>query len=207
MSEFFAATLSFPTALFSFALLVVLGYWLLVALGGAGIDVLDDDESGVAAPVFDVIGLGGVPTTVAVTGLVSVSWFLSLIGTVAIGAVGLGGVAAALLGGVILVAAAAGAVWLTRFAVLPLRRFFRDGPAPSKHDFVGRVCVVRTGRVDTGFGQAELTSADGSAAVIQVRQSAQHAATDPLRQGDSAVVYDYDPAADLYWVAALEGNY
>ncbi|KDN80618.1 hypothetical protein [Kitasatospora cheerisanensis] len=41
MHRFFEAALGYPTALFSFALLVVAGYWGLVLLGGLGVDLLD----------------------------------------------------------------------------------------------------------------------------------------------------------------------
>ncbi|MFF2087285.1 hypothetical protein ACFVVM_26225 [Nocardia sp. NPDC058176] len=206
MGEFLAAVVSFPTALFSFALLVVIGYWLVVLVGGTEVDAFDGGESGSTVGGFDALGLSGVPVTVAVTGLVALSWFASLVGTVAIGALGLAGIAAIVAGCAVLLVAVVAAVAGTRLVVIPLRRFFRHGPAPSLQDFVGRMCVVRTGRVDEEFGQAELTADDGSSAVIQVRQSALHAATAPLTQGDSAVVYDYDPATGTFWVAALEGN-
>ncbi|MFC4376858.1 hypothetical protein ACFO5K_22465 [Nocardia halotolerans] len=206
MGEFLAATLSFPTALFSFALLVVVGFWLLVLVGGAETELLDGEESGTAVGGLDALGLGGVPVTVAITGLVALSWFASLVGTVAVTAIGLSGIAALFAGVLVLVAAVVAAVAGTRLVVIPLRRFFRADRQPSRDDFIGRVCVVRTGRVDTEFGQAELTSADGSSALIQVRLSTTHAETAPLRYGDSAVVFEYDPATDTFWVAALEGN-
>ncbi|MEU4647331.1 hypothetical protein [Nocardia fluminea] len=206
MGEFFAATLTFPTALFTFALLVVIGFWLLVLVGGTETELLDGSESGSDTGSLDALGLGGVPVTVAVTGLVTLSWFSSLAGTVAIGAIGLSGIGVLLAGLVVLIVAAVTAVAGTRLAVIPLRRFFRADTQPSRQDFIGRMCVVRTGHVDTEFGQAELTSADGSSAFIQIRQSTLHAAIAPLTHGDSAVVFEYDPATDAFWVAALEGN-
>ncbi|MFI6219976.1 hypothetical protein ACIBEH_05410 [Nocardia salmonicida] len=206
MGEFFATTLTFPTALFTFALFVVLGFWLLVLVGGTETEVLDCAESGSAVGSLDALGLGGIPVTVAITGLVTLAWFSSLVGTVAVGAIGLAGFGAVLAGFVVLIVAAVAAVAGTRLVVIPLRRFFRADTQPSRQDFIGRLCVVRTGHVDTEFGQAELTAADGSSAIIQVRQSALHAATAPLTQGDSAVVFEYDPATDAFWVAALEGN-
>ncbi|MBC7303647.1 MAG: hypothetical protein H5T78_22200, partial [Nocardia sp.] len=162
--------------------------------------------SGSAATGVDALGLGGVPATIAVTGVVTLSWFVSLAGTVAVAAIGISGIAAILVGFVVAAVAVVVAVAGTRLVVIPLRRLFRDDAQPSRQDFIGRVCVVRTGRVDTEFGQAELTSDDGSSAIIQVRQSALHAATAPLTQGDSAVVFEYDMATDAFWVAALEGN-
>lgn len=46
MYEFFAATLSFPTVVFTVLLLVACAYWGLVILGALGIDVLDFDADG-----------------------------------------------------------------------------------------------------------------------------------------------------------------
>lgn len=206
MSEFLTAILTFPTALFTFALLVVVGFWLLVLSGGVEPDLLDGTESSSVVGASDALGLNGVPVPIAVTGVVTVSWFTSLIGMVLVGALGVSGVPSILAGFVVLIGSVIAAVAATRIVVIPLRRFFGAGIEQSRHDFVGRVCVVRTGRVDTEFGQAELTSTDGSSAIIQVRQSATHAAITPLTQGDSAVVFDYDPATETFWVAAWEGN-
>ncbi|MFB7878759.1 hypothetical protein ACFC06_26250 [Nocardia sp. NPDC056064] len=199
--EFVRVALSFPVVLFTFALLVVIGFWLLVLVGGTETESVETDS---ATQGLDALGLGGVPVTVAVTGLVGLSWFTTLAGTVAVA--GLSGLAGVLARCGVLIVAVPVAVAGTRLVVLPLRRVFGAVPAASHRDFVGRMCRVRTGRVDEEFGQAELTAADGSSAVIQVRQSALHAATAPLAQGDSAVVYDYDPAAGTFWVAAWEGN-
>ncbi|MGS2809717.1 hypothetical protein [Nocardia sp. MW-W600-9] len=206
MSEFLTAILTFPTALFTFALLVVVGFWLLVLSGGVEQDLLDGTESSSVVGASDALGLNGVSVPIAVTGVVTVSWFTSLIGMVLVGALGVSGVPSILAGFVVLIGSVIAAVAATRIVVIPLRRFFGAGIEQSRHDFVGRVCVVRTGRVDTEFGQAELTSTDGSSAIIQVRQSATHAAITPLTQGDSAVVFDYDPATEIFWVAAWEGN-
>lgn len=208
MSEFLSATLAFPTVLFTFGLLVVAGYWLLVLCGGFGLDVLDGDTGGEtegATAGLDRLGLGGVPATVAVTGLIAVAWFVSLVGAVLIDATGAEGMVAAGAGFGTLAVAVVLAVAGTRALVIPLRGLFREVAPPSRRDFVGRVCVIRTGRVDTEFGQAELTADDGSSALIQVRQAAVHTATAPLTQGDSAVVYDYDPATETFWVASTEG--
>jgi hypothetical protein len=41
MDEFIAAIVSFPTVIFTVALLVVIGYWLLALIGGVGSDLLD----------------------------------------------------------------------------------------------------------------------------------------------------------------------
>ncbi|MGO4757230.1 hypothetical protein AB4212_52960 [Streptomyces sp. 2MCAF27] len=51
------AALGFPAVLFSFALLVVAGYWLVVLIGGAdGVDAFDGGD-GVHADVAGLVSL------------------------------------------------------------------------------------------------------------------------------------------------------
>ncbi|MBD0695639.1 OB-fold-containig protein [Streptomyces sp. CBMA123] len=246
--DFFAAALAFPTALFSFALVVVVGYWLLMLVGGLGFDAVHGGHgvghhlgAGHAGPVghvghgagghgvggsvahgasgghgaggsthgaadahggqgaghhggvLDALGLGGVPATVALSLLVALAWFVSLAGTVLTsGAPARGGVFA-----VALVASWAG----TRVLVRPLRRLFPQDRPITRGDFVGRVCVIRTGRVTAGFGQAEVTAEDGSTATVQVRTP------DPepgLTAGRTALIYDYDPDGEHFLVAPFD---
>ncbi|KJS55833.1 hypothetical protein VM98_10800 [Streptomyces rubellomurinus subsp. indigoferus] len=242
MGGFVTAALAFPTALFSFALVVVVGYWLLMLLGGLGFDALHGghgvghhvgvghgghvgqvghaghgagghgaaghgagghhgggvahggpDSSHHHGGVLDRLGLGGVPLTVAVSLLVAIAWFVSLAGTVlTTGAPARGGVFA-----VALVAAWAG----TRVIVQPLSRLFPQDRPMTRGDFVGRVCVIRTGRVTADFGQAEVTAEDGSTATVQVRT----VEDDPgLTAGRTALVFDYDAEAEVFLVAAFD---
>jgi hypothetical protein len=127
MREFLGFAFGFPTALFSFSLLVIAGYWLLVLAGGLGVDTLDGEggDSGGFQGVLAAGGLGGVPVSVVVSLLVAVGWFASLTGSVLID--GTGGAAAAVLGFVVLLAALVAGWSCTRVLVLPLRRVFRDG--------------------------------------------------------------------------------
>ncbi|WP_370017877.1 hypothetical protein [Planotetraspora sp. GP83] len=180
MRDFVGAALGFPAVLFSFMLLVVIGYWLLVPLGGLGLELPDDLLTG--------IGLRGVPASVVISLMVVISWFVSLAGAALVE-----GTAART--AVLLVALLAG--WLcTRLLVLPIRALFPAVPAPSRSDFVGRMCVIRTGRVGPDFGQAEVTAEDGSSALVQVRQTG----ADDLRAGSSALIFDYDPEGEFFWV-------
>jgi hypothetical protein len=47
------------------------------------------------------------------------------------------------------------------------------------------------------FGQAEVTAQDGSSAIIQVRQTGEHA----LTFGKRALIFDYDTDGEFFWVA------
>jgi hypothetical protein len=51
MDEFLAASLSFPTVVFTVLLLISLVYWLLVIIGALGLDMLDADHGGDAGHV------------------------------------------------------------------------------------------------------------------------------------------------------------
>lgn len=210
MGEFVNVAFGFPTALFSFSLLVVAAYWALVLVGGLGLDFLGtgadadagaedgDAGDGAVAGALAFLGLGGVPGTIVLSLLIALAWFVSLAG-------------AALLDGTVLRAfvlvAALIAGWFgTRLTVLPLRRVFRSPPAASLRDFVGLPCVIRTGRVGPDFGQAEVTAPDGSSAIVQVRQPpmdvavAGEARGGGLTTGSTALIFDFDPAGQFFWV-------
>ncbi|CRK60366.1 hypothetical protein [Alloactinosynnema sp. L-07] len=171
--------------LFTFLLVAVILYWLIVALGVSDMDSAD----------VEAFGLGGVPLTIAVSLLVLVAWFAALVGTVLLP----GGALVSI--GVLLGALLIGLL-VTRLAMAPLHRLFPDDTGASRVDFVGRTCVVRTGQVDQTFGQAEVTAPDGSSAVIQVRK----AGDDALGAGDTAVIYDYDPDGEFFWISPLDSS-
>ncbi|WP_061299279.1 hypothetical protein [Herbidospora cretacea] len=166
MRDFLDAALGFPAVLFSFALIVVIGYWLLVAAG--------------------VLDLDGLPAP-AISAFVAVGWFAALAGSVLVPAPGPVVLAGALVVG---------------FGAAALVRRLTPAPekVPSRHDFVGQMCVIRTQSVSTDFGQAEVRAEDGSTAVIQVRQTG----TDSFRAGGAALIFQYDPDGEFFWVMPYE---
>jgi hypothetical protein len=188
MGGFFEAVLSFPAVIFTPLLIVVIGYWLVVIVGGAD---PDGDGSGEGGGFLGFLGFGGVPASVVLSLLIAFAWFAALAGGELLGAVP----AALVLVGAVVVA------WvITRLAVLVLRRLMPAGTEPSRADFVGLTCVVRTGRVTAAFGQAEVHAPDGSSAVVQVRQ----AGADDLRAGTVAVLYDFDAQGEFFWVVPAD---
>jgi hypothetical protein len=207
VARFFDAALTFPAALFTFLLVVAVGYWAVVLLSLADPDPFDADVDGGTSEGTGVVsmltaaGLGGAPATVVLTVLIAFAWFFSLAGTALVD--GVRGPAA--LRVVLLVAVlpvALGAAWAgTRSALVPLRRLLPDRPAPSRLDFVGRQCVVRTGHVGLDFGQAEVAADDGSTAIIQVRLAGPDR---PTGAGWTALIYDYDPDAEAFWIIPVE---
>ncbi|WP_370094813.1 hypothetical protein [Streptacidiphilus sp. MAP12-20] len=141
-----------------------------------------------------VLGLGGVPITVAVSLLVAFAWFSALAGRALLGGRD---------GGILLPAALVGGWVGARVLAWPLRRIMpAPAPPPTRRDFVGRACVIRTGRVGPDFGQAEVRAADGSAALVPVRQSLDEAAGpgSALTSGAAALIYDYDAEGEFFRV-------
>lgn len=196
MREFLDAALSFPAMLFSAALVVVIAFWLLVLAGAADHHSFDADLD------TDLAGIGGVPVTVSVSVMVAVGWFTALTGSVLLHRGDTTGtVRAALAFGVLAVALLV--AWaVVRLLVRHFRRFFADQPPPSRQDFLGRVCTVRTGSVGTDFGQAEVAAADGSTAIVQVRQL--EPADTTLMAGSPGLLYAYDDAGEFFWVSPYD---
>lgn len=201
MGEFVDAALSFPAVLFTFMLVVVVLYWLLVLLGTLDIDIGGGDDGGSDDGsddgFLDGIGLGGVPVTVTLSVLIVVAWFVSFVGAIVLAAFDLVPFVHVLLGIGVLFAALVAGLLVARLVALPMRKLYASGPEASRSDFVGRECVIRTGRVSADFGQAEVTALDGSSAIIQVRQTGEH----ELFSGRRALIFDYDNDGEFFWVA------
>jgi hypothetical protein len=183
MTEFADTAFSFPTVIFSILLIVVVGYWLAVI---TGLFEVDDDAAW--------LGLGGVPAGIALSLLVAVAWLLCLIGSQVVS----GGPLVA-----VPVVAAAGGWLATRGLLVPLRRLFPEGDRHSRADFVGQMCVIRTGAATPDFGQAEVSAADGSSAIVQVRTTGQ----DRLDRGATALIFDYDKDGEFFLVMPYESEH
>ncbi|MBT2509384.1 hypothetical protein J7I98_26595 [Streptomyces sp. ISL-98] len=194
MDEFLHATATFPTVLFSAALVVVVGFWLLVLLGAADHDSFDADVD------TDALSLDGVPVSVSASLLIALSWFFSFTGSLLLARTDWSDALLHLLGVVLLFASLIGSWRLTRALVRPLAKLFPDEPGPSRQDFVGLTCTIRTGRVDADFGQAEVAARDGSTAVVQVRQNDDGL----LTLGSTGLLYGYDDTGEFFWVAPFD---
>jgi len=200
MGAFVAAAIGFPTVVFTAALTVVVLFWLLVALGAA--DAHGHAHAHLNSRAHsDGWGLGGVPVTLAFSLFTAVGWLISYCASVLLVPSGPVGI---LIGAVVLIGTVYVSWEATKLFVRPLRRLFPDEHGPSRLDFVGLTCTIRTGRVDAGFGQAEVRSADGSAAVVQVRQQDGDSAQGALGSGSTGLLYAYDETGEFFWVAPYD---
>ncbi|MFF2732340.1 hypothetical protein ACFVS9_31080 [Streptomyces sp. NPDC058008] len=199
MTEFLSAAVSFPAVVLGAALVVVICFWLLVLAGAAGHDSFDTDLD------TDAVGFGGVPVSVSVSLFIAVSWFAGLTGSVLVLRGGATGTPRAVLHLAVLAGALLIAWGVVRMLVRRFRRYFPAEPPPSREDFVGQVCTIRTGSVSADFGQAEVAAADGSTAIVQVRQpQGPSAPGDVFTSGSTGLLYAYDADGEFFWVSPYD---
>lgn len=151
---------------------------------------------------FDNVGFGEVPRIITLSLVTIFGWTTSFFGTSWLEqsswVEGLGilasnsllvgsGVAAASLGLGIVGAAV---------AIQPLRRLLKFHVGPSRNEFIGRTCIVKTTRVDAEFGQAEMDTGQ----LVQVRNRG----GETFERGEKVVIFDYDKAHEVFLITPLD---
>ena len=189
MQAFFEVIVRFPAIIFTVALLVSLGYWIVATvLGGDGFDAdadIDIDiETGLPGDLLSALGLHLMPVGLVVTIISLVGWLTSVIGLVVLDGWGAANVVTGL--GLFIAALVIGVLASGRVARL-VGPLFAPNKGSQHADLLGRICTVQTGRVDLEFGQAEVTDADGGSYIIQIR-----CGTNSLSSGDPALLVDVD---------------
>ncbi|HET8797369.1 MAG TPA: hypothetical protein VFO89_06770 [Thermoanaerobaculia bacterium] len=196
MAAFLAAALSYPTVVFT----VLLGFFLLYALatlfGAADIEWLDGalgvdgaDDSGFES-ALDTFGIAGIPVTI-IAGVAAIfAWLASFIADRLLPD-------SILLDTGILLAAALAGLTISAVAVRPLRGLFQTVDGPHRQQHVGRICEIRSLRVDDHSGIAEI-----GGIIAEVRCFRDNT----LTIGSKAIVYDYDPGTELYHVGPVDAS-
>lgn len=89
---------------------------------------------------------------------------------------------------------------LAKLLSAPFGFFFRKfGSEHSKHEnLIGKVCVIRTSRADTGFGQAEIPT-KGAPLLLDVRTNEGIS----LKQGQKGLIIFHDENKDFYLIRPL----
>ncbi|MBQ1082107.1 OB-fold-containig protein [Nocardiopsis sp. B62] len=205
MGVFLSAAFGFPTVLFTPMLIVVLGYWIFVIVGAADTELLDSvDSNGDAVGLSAFLsraGLGRVPVTVALTLLICVAWFASMMGSILTTLVDTTSTPLLYaLGAVVLVIALVVAWAVTSGVVMGFQRFLPARGGDSKHELVGRTCVIRIGEAREDFGQAEITTAGGASISIPVRTIS----GEVLSSGSTALIFDHSSDDDVFLVTAFD---
>lgn len=203
MAQFLDAMTSFPTAIFSTLLAVVLFYWLLALVGlvdfdsdGLALDLHGEalDDPGALANAMMALGLHQVPLSIVASGVVLGAWTLSCLGGMWLMPM----LPAALhypAGAVLGLASLSAAIPLTSVLVRPLRGLFVTHPAQRNAALVGQTCKVLTRSVDESLGRAEITQRGAN---LNIRVWARTPNT--LSRGATARIVAYDEQAARYQI-------
>lgn len=206
MDGFFSIIVSFPTVFFTFFLLVSVLFLSISLLGLLDIDVLDGDigdggdvADGAASGISGLtmkLGLAGVPLPIIVTFISLFGWIASyyfvyfLIDYIPLGFVIIFRIALFFLSLYV-------AIKLTAIVARPIRSFFKAANGGAKQVIVGRVGIVRTGKVDKNFGEAFVEDG-GAGQLLRVRSY-----DDTVYQrGDRVVIVEYDKPMGVYKIVS-----
>jgi hypothetical protein len=161
----------------------------------AGAD--DAGDGGLVTSLLSFLGLGRVPLAVWLSLLLFGGWSVSLLG-LALAGPALGTPLEWPLRTGLFAASIVVALIAARTLSAPLAALFRTERGTSRVDVLGQECVLVTGRVDKGFGQADLYTG-GSALRVEVRCDRDHG----LKAGDRVLVAYYDEARAAYVIEPM----
>lgn len=215
MDPFYQNIASFPTIIFTFVLSLVLLYWLVAVLGLIEIDVLDFDipdadgmggnsDSGMTnanalAGVMLRFGLHGVPVTVILSLISLFGWLICyylvhfLMGIVPQGFLSF------IVGIPVFIASLYLSVLITAGIIKPLRPLFKKTSQETIKRVLGQTAIVRTSRVDNGFGEAVLEDG-GAGLLLKVRSIGDVT----FEKGDRVALLEYDKEKNTYRVISEE---
>jgi hypothetical protein len=206
-SEFTSAALSYPTAIYTALLGIVLVYWVLAIVGlvdfehsGLDLDVhpqadADPAELGTLASIVVAFGLDGVPFSIAVSLIVLYGWLASCLAGMWLQPLAPPGVLGWLAGTAVFGGATALALLLSARTIRPLRKLFVTHAALSNAALVGQPCRVLTGTVNQRVGRAEVAQRGAN---INIRVWAREPNT--LTKGSAARIVDYDADRARYLI-------
>jgi uncharacterized membrane protein (DUF485 family) len=182
MDAFLINITSFPTAIYTTGLVVVIGYWIIAFIGNfdfdafdVGIDVdLDTDgessEIGRIAALLSTLGLTGVPITVVITFLILNAWFISYFASMLTpNFPDLVAAIQTLIGIAIVIGSLLFSILVTNIMIRPLKGMFRKlNQEPISKSLLGSTCRIRSSRADNSFGEAECRH-EGASLIVKVR--------------------------------------
>ena len=210
MDPFYRVFLSFPTIVFSALIVLCVLFSLIAVMGIIDFDFLDIDFSGgadgelggdgltsahVLAGIFMRLGLVGVPMPIIIFSVSLIGWMSSftivyyLFDYIPFAPLKF------LVGLVVLVAVMYFSAYLTGKMLSPFKALFATAHQDVKKHIVGRVGIVRTSKVDQGFGEA--TVSDGGAGlIVKVRSFDEEG----FLRGDKIVLIEYVEEENVYKV-------
>jgi hypothetical protein len=212
VDTFLTIATSFPTAIYSVLMIVVVAHWLFAALGILEIDTVDgllpDEFGGDGADGAEPSGIGGllmkfglhgVPVMVIVTIIAIVGWtftyFLDLhvLSRLSLGAFGVLADIGALIGGLLL------SIPIARIVLAPVRRLLRHNEPVTQRPLLGRYAEVRSPEITQHHGTAWVEDG-GAGLILQVRCETPGL----FVRGDRVVLIEYIDEDNAYRVISGE---
>jgi Protein of unknown function (DUF1449) len=167
--------------------------------GGDGGDGGDSDgDSSAMALLVNALHLRSVPATTILSLIITFSWLVCTIGMQIVSRDLPRGIASALAWVVFLLSPIL-ALPVTSLAARPLAKIFAHKQATSRHDLIGKTCVVRTGTVNGTFGEALLEDG-GAGLVVRVRVDREL----PVKRGDQMLIVDWDGEHEAFLVEPID---
>ena len=210
MAPFYENIASFPTAFFTFFLLLTIFYWLVAVLGWVEIDVLDFDvpedlsinadnatsSLEALAGLLHRLGLNGVPITLVISFISFIGWLVCYYAVHFLMFWVPSGLLRYVAGLPILIISLYVAALLTAQMIKPIRPFFKVR-APSVKHIIGQIAVVKTSWADASFGEA--TMEDGGAGLLlKIRATGK----DKFEKNDRVALIEYLEEEGAYRVVS-----
>lgn len=209
METFLQIVFSYPTAVYTVLLGVLVAYWLIAMLGMIDFEIIDgwfesDVEIGEAVDAVDGnamagimarLGLGGLPLMIVLTVLVLVAWMFSYYSDYLLLRHLPGGVLRLLTGTASMVASFVVAMPVAGLLLRPVRKLYAKLRPEPPRSLLGIVGVVRSPRVDARQGIAGVEDG-GAGLVLQVRTEA----AEGFKRGDRVVLIEHIEDDNVYRV-------
>lgn len=205
MGQFLDAATSFPTAVFTTLLAVVLFYWVLALIGvvdftSDGLEIagqVDSHDAGALASFMMALGLQEVPLSIVVSLLVLCAWTFSCLGGMWLLPMLPDGALFYPAGVVLALGSVSLSVPLTARLLRPFKGLFVTHAALRNASLVGQTCKVLTQSVDEKLGRAEVTQLGAS---LNIRVWAR--TPNALVRGAVARIVAYDEQSARYRIEA-----
>lgn len=205
MMTFIDVMLTFPTILYTVLLIVVILFWSSAIFGLADIDILDADievdtetSSSALASWLTKFKLDDIPFTITLSLIILFSWILGFLGVYFIYPYLSPVWVQAAIGFWLLILAPILSTMIVSPMLQPIRPLFKKQVAQNAESLIGKVAIVRSGKVTADFGEGTLD--DGAAGLIlRIRK----AEPNDIERGHRVVLQAYDATDHSYTIRKI----
>lgn len=206
METFLNTIISFPTAIYTTLLGIVIFYWLFALVGMMDIDILDGDIDvdadgdidglGGISGLMVTLGLTGVPITIIISFLVFWGWLFTYFSSLFLLQLLPFNWLQWIVGTVVIIFSFGLAIIFTARCIRPLKPFYKSHY--DQTSLVGKQCIISTSKVTEKFGQA-ICDLGSTELIINIR----HKEPNTLKKGGKVTVLEHNQEENTYTVSEL----